>query len=92
MVTRDKAEAAALLALQHIASSETLLTRFLDISGLTPETVREAAGDPAFLAAAFDFLREDDAECGAFAANQNLSVQELEAISHILSGGRSYGN
>ena len=46
----EEAERIAIAALGHVAADETLMTRFLSVTGIDPGEIRAAAADPAFLA------------------------------------------
>lgn len=57
---RDEAERLALEALAFLAGDEDRLFRFLDRTGLGPETIRQAAASPGFLAAVLDYVVTDE--------------------------------
>ena len=46
--------------LEWLASDEDRLLRFLQATGLSPETVGQSARDPGFLAAVLDFVMDDE--------------------------------
>ena len=52
----NKAQAIALHALGWTVGDEARAGRFLAMTGLTPDTLRDRIGDPALLAAALRFL------------------------------------
>ena len=66
---RELAEGLAIEALGFLAGDPERLSRFLDLSGLTPETLREAANQPGFLGAVLDYLAGDESLLVTFAAN-----------------------
>ncbi|MBS7704001.1 DUF3572 domain-containing protein [Chelatococcus asaccharovorans] len=72
-------EEIALRALGFLAADDERLERFLGITGLGPDTIRESASQPGFLAAVLDYLASDEALLLTFAANHRLDPQ---AISH----------
>ena len=82
---KDEAEMIAIRGLQHISADETLLQRFVDLSGLDISDIRAAASSPHFLLAVLEFLRQDESECCMFASNLGLSAQDLESAIHSLS-------
>src|SRR3712207_3957248 len=55
-ITVEEAESVALSAFMHLAQDDERLTRFLDMTGLRPDTVREAAATPGFFAAVLDHV------------------------------------
>ena len=69
---RDQAEALAVKALMHLVGDPDTLGHFLSETGLSPETIREAASDPAFLLAVLDFMLADESRLMAFAAHEAL--------------------
>jgi hypothetical protein len=69
---RADAEAIAIKALMHLVGDADALGQFLAETGLSPETIREAASDPAFLLAVLDFILADESRLMAFAAHEAL--------------------
>ncbi len=80
----DQAEIIAIKALQHIASDENLLTRFIQLSGLSVENLRQSALEDHFLAAVLHFIRQNDSDCLNFAANNHLTGMEIEKAHMVL--------
>ncbi len=60
-ITTDEAEAVAVAAFSAITGDEERMSRFLAISGLRPETIREAAASPGFFAGILDYVVSDEA-------------------------------
>lgn len=79
-------EAVAIRALGHIASDPGRLARFLEQTGIGPETLRDAARQPAFLAQVLDFLCADDATLMAFATNEGLRPETVALARQALAG------
>lgn len=63
----DDAVAIAVDALTFIAAEGTRLGRFLDLTGLTPQSIRVAARDEGFLLGVLDYIDADEALLKAFA-------------------------
>lgn len=59
-ISQERAESVALQAFSYIAGDEPRLSRFLNVTGLTPETIRAAATSPGFLAAMLDYVAADE--------------------------------
>lgn len=78
------AEEIALAAFSHIASEPELLGRFLAESGLGPETIRAASGEPGFLVAVLEFLMGDEAELLVFAERRRIRPTMIAAARHRL--------
>ncbi len=68
-MTREDAEGLAIAALGFIAGDAERLGRFLALTGLGPETLRQAARDKGFLGQVLDFMAEDELLLLAFAAD-----------------------
>ncbi|SHH45401.1 DUF3572 domain-containing protein [Bradyrhizobium erythrophlei] len=82
---REVAEIVAVQALSFIAGDPERLGAFLAESGIGPETLRSAAGDPHFLASVLDFVLRDDATVKAFAAASQLHPTNIAAAHQALN-------
>ena len=71
--------ALALSALSWLLSDDDRAGRFLGLTGLTPEALREGLGDPATLAAVLDFLCGHEADLVAAADALGVAPQALAA-------------
>ena len=78
-------ELIAIGALGFLAEDPARLSRFLDITGLNPATLREAAREPRFLASVLDYLMADESLMLAFAAHQGTSPETIAAASTALA-------
>lgn len=87
--TVDKAdfthEALAIAALSFLASDPERLGRFLAVTGLGPETLRDAAARPGFLTAILDYLMSDETLLVAFAANAGIAPEAVTRAQARLS-------
>jgi hypothetical protein len=82
---REVAEIVAVQALSFIASEPERLGLFLAESGIGPETLRNAAADPRFLASVLDFIMRDDATVKAFASVSQLHPTNIAAAHQALN-------
>ena len=82
---REVAEIVAVQALSFIASEPERLGLFLAESGIGPETLRNAAADPQFLASVLDFIMRDDATVKAFADVAQLHPTNIAAAHQALN-------
>ncbi len=80
------AQTLALNALTHIACDGDILVRFLRVSGLEPDDLRQRAGDPELLAAVIDFLLSDENLCTGFLAAEGIDAKMLHAARRALPG------
>jgi hypothetical protein len=81
---REVAEIVAIQALSFIAGDPERLGLFLAETGIGPETLRTAAGDPHFLASVLDFVMRDDASVKAFASVSQLHPTNIAAARQVL--------
>ncbi|MGI6245610.1 MAG: DUF3572 domain-containing protein [Pseudochelatococcus sp.] len=72
-------ETLAIAALSFLAGEPERLGRFLAVTGLGPETIREAATTPGFLVAVLDYLAGDESLLVAFAANAGIAPEAVAA-------------
>jgi hypothetical protein len=80
------AQTLALNALAHLAGDGEILARFLRISGLEPDDLRQRAGDPELLAAVIDFVLSDENLCTGFLAAERIDAKMLHAARRALPG------
>lgn len=81
---RQAAEAVAVQALGFLAAEPDRLERFLALAGIDAGAIRDAAGQPGFLAAVMDYLMSDEPLLLAFAANENLKPEAVVRAAHAL--------
>lgn len=87
----ERAEALAIEALTFLAGDSQALERFMSLSGLSPETLREAAAQPGFFAGVLDFLAADEPLLLAFAANAGRDPAEIERARQALAAAGRMG-
>lgn len=83
-MSRDAAEEMAIAALAFLADDPERLSRFLALSGLSADSLRQAAAAPGFLAAVLDHLESDDRLLVAFAEMQNCDPTRIGAARALL--------
>jgi hypothetical protein len=81
---RQMAEIVAVQALSFLASQPERLGAFLAETGLGPETLRNAAADPQFLAGVLEFMLRDDDTVKAFADASELDPTTVAAALQAL--------
>jgi hypothetical protein len=82
------AEALAIAAFSFIAAEPERLAGFLEITGLTAETVRAAAGSPGFLPAVLDHLIGNEALLVEFAAEHGADPAAVSAARALMPDAR----
>jgi hypothetical protein len=84
-MTRDSAEMLAIRALQHLAGDPEQIARFLSLSGIAPEDLREAAKSADFLSGVLDHLMGDESALTAFAASAGCEPGAVAGARDTLS-------
>jgi hypothetical protein len=90
-LTSEGAEALALAALDFLARDPERIGRFLNLSGLDPNTLREAATEPGFLAAVLDHLAGDESLVLAFAEDAGIPPERIREARHVLAPEADFG-
>jgi hypothetical protein len=73
------AEAVAIRALDGLAASPERLGRFLALTGLSPQSIRDVASSPGFLAAVLDHVTADEPLLLAISAETGISPEAFAA-------------
>jgi hypothetical protein len=81
----EAAEGVAVAVLTAIAAEPEKLGRFVAITGLQPELVRDAAADPTFLAGVLDYVMTDDALLVDCATAIGEPPEFISRAHHVLS-------
>ena len=83
---RESSEATAIQALGFLAQDNTVLERFLSVTGIPPDRVRQAAATPGFLAGVLDYIMQNESLLLTFSANHNVDAETIVAAHRCLSG------
>jgi Protein of unknown function (DUF3572) len=73
-------------ALGFLASDSERLQRFLNLTGLGPHNLREAAQDPAFHGSVLEYILADEELLLRFAANSGLEPETIALAYEALCG------
>jgi Protein of unknown function (DUF3572) len=82
----EDAEVIALKILGFLASEPERLERFMDLSGLSVDTIRASAADPAFLGGIIDYILTDQSLLLIFAEENGLKPESLAQVRRKLPG------
>jgi hypothetical protein len=85
----EEAEVAAIQALGFLVAEPERISRFMDLAGLDPASIRASARDPAFLGAVLDHLLGDESLLLIFAEEQDLRPERIAALRRKLPGASS---
>ena len=80
----------AITALSFLAADGERLRRFLDITGLGPHNLRNAAEDPAFYGSVLEYLVADEQLLLRFAAESGLKPEAVARAHQALCGPAEY--
>ena len=81
----DEAETLAVAAFSAITGDEERMSRFMSISGLRPETIRQAAESSRFFAAILEYVVSDEPLLVALATELGVRPERLMAAHLALS-------
>jgi hypothetical protein len=81
-------EELAIAALAFIAEEPERLGRFLALSGLGPESLRAAAGQPGFLSGVLDHVLGDENLLLAFAQHAAIAPDDVAHAHRALAGAQ----
>jgi hypothetical protein len=88
---RESAEEIAVAALGFVATDPALLARFLSITGIEPRAIREAAGEPGFLAGVLQFITAHEPTLIAFAESTGIDPASVtQAMRNLPQGDDRY--
>ena len=79
-------EAIVAEALNYLVAHEPMLMRFFNLTGLTADTIREAAGDPGFYASVLDHVLADETLLTQFTQATGIRPEDVRAARHRLDG------
>jgi hypothetical protein len=82
------AEELAIAALGFIAAEPERLGRFLAVTGIGPDSIRQAAREPHFLAGVLEHIAGDERMLMAFAAEIAIDPSDVIPARDTLAGER----
>ena len=84
---RETAEAFAIQALGFVAADPELLPRFLAITGIEAQAIRQAAREPGFLAGVLQFIVAHEPTLLRFSEASGIPPQQVTAALRALPFG-----
>jgi hypothetical protein len=76
--------------LVFLSQDEERMTRFLALSGIDPQDLRERHGDPVFQGFLLDYLFQDDQTTSAFCDDVQISPEALMRVRRKMPGGEEW--
>ena len=86
-MSKERAEAVALKALEFLVSDEELLSVFMGSTGASVEDLRAGAADTAFLGSVLDFILMKDQWVVKLCDEHGLDYAEIFPARQALPGG-----
>ncbi|MCF6199057.1 MAG: DUF3572 domain-containing protein [Hyphomicrobiaceae bacterium] len=83
-MSREDAREIAIRALSFLAGDAEHMSRFLALSGMGPQDIRENADEAPFQAALLEHLMSDEALLLSFCGNENIDPQLISPALHLL--------
>jgi hypothetical protein len=83
---RELAETVAIQALSFIAGEPQRLDHFLALTGLQPESLRAAAGEPNFLLGVLDYVAGNEPLLRDFATEREIEPDIVTRARDVLAG------
>ena len=90
-VRSEVVEELAVSVLTFLVSDTSTLSRFLDVTGWTPETLAEPDSRQTILVAAMDYLMREEDLLLTFAANSGVDPQEVSRAFRALTESETGG-
>jgi hypothetical protein len=81
-----RAQDLAVAAFDFIAAQPRRLGHFLEMTGVSPESIRETARETYFLAGVLDHISDDEPLLVAFAAQTGIDPNEIIRARDVLTG------
>ena len=83
-MTPEAATRLAISGLQYLGGDPEQLSRFVALTGIAPNAIRNQANSPAFLAAVLDYFLGDEPTLLAFAASFDIKPEDILKARHAL--------
>ena len=84
--SKDDAETIALQVLAFLLADDTQSSRFLALTGITPDDLRQGATSPEIQTAAFDYILSDEGLLLTFCQQAGIDPALMAHAHHLLSG------
>ena len=85
-LNREDAQEIAIRALSFLAGDEQHMSRFLALSGMGAQDIRDNADQAGFQVALLEHLMSDEALLLTFCGNENIDPQLIAPAHHLLEG------
>jgi hypothetical protein len=86
-ISTDSTRDISIRALTFLASDNSILSRFLDVTGWTPESLTAPGSKSAILAASLDYLMSEEDLLLTFAANSGVDPGDVALAHRVMQSG-----
>jgi hypothetical protein len=86
-LTPDAAATLALNGLAFLVGTGADMDRFLDLTGVDRDSLRDRADEPDFLVSVLDFLLSNEELLVRFCDDFEIDVYAVHMARHVLAGG-----
>jgi len=83
-LNKEQARNIAIRALSFLAADPEHMSRFMALSGMGPQDMREQAEEPHFHIALLDHMMSDEALLLSFCGNENIDPQLIAPALYLL--------
>lgn len=90
-MNEEKASEIAISGLNYIAGDENELSRFVTLTGVELDSIREIAGTNDFMCAVLDYFLGNEPTLLAFSAHSSVEAQDILKAKIALSGPHDAG-
>ncbi|MDP6691388.1 MAG: DUF3572 domain-containing protein [Alphaproteobacteria bacterium] len=87
-MNEDQAKIVALRALAYLVGDDSVLQRFMGLSGIDPSDLRQGADDPAILAGVLEFFLGNEAQLLEMCRETGMAPEEPAQARHGLTDSR----
>lgn len=84
--SNETAQALAIAALGWIASDGEQINRFMSITGIEADAIRDASAEPGFLAGVLEFLMGHEPTLMRFCEDNAIAPDQIAAAHRALAG------
>lgn len=88
---KDEAESIAISGLAFVAQDHELMRRFLDLTGVDADSIRQAAREPGFLAGVLQFIIAHEPTLLRFSADSGVPPEKAVLAIESLPFGQTTG-
>lgn len=86
----SEAESIAISGFSYLANEPETLSKFLSVTGVSPDELRSSIGQPAFLVGILDFFLSDEKTLLEFTAKKNINPEHIDIARQLIAGPENF--